>query len=128
MTSCTMRVAPTVPMVRLCFALSLGLGVIATACGEKIPTEVPLQPAAEQVEILPEAPNTDVYESIGSVSARVSSGQMGTALQEARNSLRNQAAQKGASFVSIDEVSSKPNWGLGGQTVVSVTGTAYRQK
>lgn len=108
-------------------ALLLLSGGLA-ACAENLPSEVALAAGAEQVEVVSDPPNSDIYEPVGGVSARIAATEVSAAVREAKNELRNQAAQKGASFVSIDETSSRPSWDLRGRTVVSMTGTAYKQK
>jgi hypothetical protein len=106
------------------FAIVFGLG----GCAESFPDVVALSPGADHVEVVSDPPNFDAYEPVGGVSASVASTEVSTAVREAKNALRNQAAEKGASFVSIDEVSSRASWDLRGRTVVSITGTAYRAK
>ena len=97
-------------------------------CAESFPGEVALAPGADHVEVVSDPPNTDVYEPVGGVSTRVAGSEVSTAVREAKNALRNQAAEKGATFVSIDEISSRASWDLRGRTIVSMTGTAYRAK
>ncbi len=99
-----------------------------TACVEAFPEVVALAPGADHVEVISDPPNPDVYEPVGGVNARVAGIEVSTAVREAKNELRNQAAQKGATFVSIDEISSRASWDLRGRTIVSMTGTAYRVK
>lgn len=102
--------------------------VLTSGCAENLPSEVPLAPGADQVEVVSDPPNAEIYEPVGGVTARVASTEVSTAVREAKNELRNQAAQKGATFVSIDEIGSRPSWDLRGRTVVTMSGTAYRQK
>jgi hypothetical protein len=97
-------------------------------CVEGFPEVVALAPGADHVEVVSDPPNVDVYEPVGGVTARVAGTEVSSAVREAKNELRNQAAQKGATFVSIDEISSRASWDLRGRTIVSMTGTAYRAK
>jgi hypothetical protein len=99
-----------------------------TGCAENLPSEVPLAPGADAVEVVSDPPNADIYEACGGVTARVAATEVSAAVREAKNELRNQAAAKKATFVSIDETASRPSWDLRGRTVVTMTGTAYRQK
>jgi len=107
--------------------LALLLLLIA-GCAETFPDVVPLAPGADDVEVISDPPNDDVYEAVGGVSARVSGVETSIAVREAKNALRNQAAKRGATFVSIDDVSSRPSFDLRGKTIVSISGTAYRAK
>jgi hypothetical protein len=103
------------------------LAILAAAgCTETFPDIVPLVPGADNVEVVSDPPNGDVYEPVGAVSATVAGLEVSTAVREAKNELRNQASQRGASFVSIDEISSRASWDLRGRTIVSMTGTAFR--
>lgn len=106
------------------FALVVSL----TGCAELLPEEIPLAPGADQVEVISDPPNSDVYEPVGGVSARVAALEVSEAVRQARNELRNQAAKKGATFVSIDDVTSHASWDMRGRTIVDMTGTAFRQK
>lgn len=109
-------------------AIVAGLLLSIAGCAERFPDIVPLAPGADDVEVVSDPPNEDVYEAVGGVSARVSGIETTTAVREAKNALRNQAAKRGASFVSIDDVSSRPSFDLRGKTIVSISGTAYRAK
>jgi uncharacterized protein YbjQ (UPF0145 family) len=73
-------------------------------------------------------PNLEVYEPVGGVGTRVVATEVSEAVRQAKNELRNQAAKKGATFVSIEEMTSRASWDLRGHTVVSMTGTAFRQR
>lgn len=115
----------------LFFRLLLLPGAIAlsaVACVEALPEQITLAPGADQVEVVSDPPNLEIYEPAGGVSARVVAAEVDEAVRQAKNALRNQAANKGATFVSIDETTSRASWDLRGRTVVSMTGTAYRQK
>jgi hypothetical protein len=100
----------------------------AAGCSETFPDIVPLVPGADNVEVVSDPPNADAYEPVGAVSATVAGTEVSTAVREAKNELRNQASQRGASFVSIDEISSRASWDLRGRTIVSMTGTAFRAR
>jgi hypothetical protein len=108
--------------------VALSSSILLTGCAETLPERVGLVPGAEDVEVIGDQPNRDIYEPIGGVTARVMSTEVSAAVREAKNELRNQAAKKGATFVSIDEVTSRASWDLRNKTVVSITGTAYRLK
>lgn len=110
------------PIAAFLVASSLG-------CGEQLPTKSPpLSPEAQNVEIISDVPNTEVYEPAGEVSAKIIGHDNSVSLREAYNMLRNQAAARGATFVAVDEVSSTAAWDLSGRTVVTLVGTAYRTK
>ena len=100
--------------------------VLPLACAEKYPDAVALAPGAEVVEVASDRPNPELYEPVGGVAARILGNEVSAAVRQAKNELRNQAAQRGATFVSIDEISTRPSWDLRGHTVVIVTGTAFR--
>lgn len=112
------------------FAMRAPLLLLAltAGCAETFPDVVPLTAGADDVEVISDPPNEDVYEAVGGVSARVSGIETTIAVREAKNALRNQAAKRGATFVSIDDVSSRPSFDLRGKTIVSISGTAYRAK
>ncbi|MBX3212908.1 MAG: hypothetical protein KF850_12800 [Labilithrix sp.] len=110
------------------FVVGTALSLALAGCAESFPEVVALADGADHVEVVSDPPNIDVYEPVGGVSASVSGTEVSSAVREAKNELRNQAAQKGATFVSIDEISSRASWDLRGRTVVSMTGTAYRAK
>ncbi len=101
---------------------------LLTGCVETLPEQVALVPGADDVEVIADQPNSDIYEPIGGVTARVMATEVSSAVREAKNELRNQAAKKGATFVSVDDVSSRASWDLRNKTVVSMTGTAYKVK
>ena len=104
------------------------LGLLVTGCPEALPDKFPLKPEAANVEIVSDPPNVEVYESAGEVSASVIGREVDQAFKQAFNHLRNQAAAKGATFVAVDDVSSRAAWDFSGRTIVSVVGTAYRPK
>ncbi|MBX3259368.1 MAG: hypothetical protein KIS78_25595 [Labilithrix sp.] len=110
------------------FAFATVLSLSISGCAESFPEVVALADGADHVEVVSDPPNSDVYEPVGGVSARVAGTEVSSAVREAKNELRNQAAQKGATFVSIDEISSRASWDLRGRTIVSMSGTAYRAK
>jgi len=97
-------------------------------CVDTFPDKVPLVPAAATVEVVTEVPNKDVYEPAGEVTSTVIGREFSDTLRQAWNHLRNQGAAKGASFVSVDDVSSRAAWDFSGRVVVSVSGTAYKPR
>jgi hypothetical protein len=97
-------------------------------CESTLPERVALVPGASNVEVVSDPPNPELYEGSGEVSATVIAHEVGDGLRQAANELRNQAAKKGASFVSIDDVSSRATWDFSGRVVVTITGTAYKVK
>ena len=112
------------------FASQLSLGALTftvVGCIETVPQQVALAPEADHVEVVTDSPNLEVYEPAGGVTARVVTTEVSEAVRRAKNELRNQAAKKGATFVSIEEVSSRATWDLRCRTVVTMTGTAFRQ-
>ncbi len=112
----------------LAFAL-LAFGCAPLAgCVDAFPDKVLLKPEAANVEIVTDPPNPEVYEPAGEVATQIIGREVGEAFRQAFNELRNQAAAKGASFVHVEEVSSRAAWDFSGRTVVSIVGTAYRGK
>ncbi len=99
-----------------------------TGCADTLPEKIVLRPEAANVEIITEPPNTEVYEPAGEVNAQVIGRESAASFREAFNMLRNQAAAKGATFVAVDEVSSRAAWDFSGRTIVTLVGTAYRPK
>ena len=104
------------------------LALAATGCLGSLPEKIALRPDAASVEVVSDAPNLEVYEAVGEVNAQVIGREVGEAFRQAANDVRNQAAEKGATFVSIDDVSSRAAWDLSGRTIVTMVGTAYRPK
>lgn len=96
-------------------------------CEEAVPQNIVLSSAGEQVELISEPPNMDVYVEIGEVSGRAQAVEKHDAFNAARNALRNATAAKNGTIVRIDNVDAKVAWDVG-MTVVSITGTAYRAK
>ena len=115
-----MRSRPTIVLT-----LSLAL---ATGCVSGLPDKVALRPDAAAVEIVTDTPNLDVYEPVGECAAQVVHREVGEGFRQAFNELRNQGAAKGATFVLVEDVTSRAAWDFSGRTVVSVVGTAYRAK
>ncbi|MBX3205924.1 MAG: hypothetical protein KF764_12695 [Labilithrix sp.] len=108
--------------------LATFVSISLSGCVESFPEVVALAAGADHVEVVSDPPNADVYEPVGGVHARVAGTEVSSAVREAKNELRNQAAERGATFVSIDEISSRASWDLRGRTIVSMSGTAYRAK
>lgn len=110
-------------------AVLVALGLASAGCAhEKLPDRVVLRPEAQNVEIISEPPNAEIYEPAGEVTAKIIGRDNSVSLREAFNNLRNQAAAKGATFVAVDEVSSTAAWDLSGRTILTLVGTAYRTK
>lgn len=99
-----------------------------SACETTLPEKVSLVPGASDVEVVSDPPNPETYEPAGEVSAQVVSHEVGDGLRQAANELRNEAARRGATFVSIDEVVSRAAWDFSGRVVVTISGTAYKPK
>jgi hypothetical protein len=116
--------------LRTLLLLLLGVGGAASvsACSINLPEKVTLQPNAGNVEIINEPPNKEVYEAVGEVNAQVVGRESDAALRNAFNALRNQAAAKGATFVAVEDVTSRAAWDFSGRTIVTLVGTAYRPK
>jgi|GEM_PF-2269775 len=113
--------------------LFLLAGLLACAaglpgCAETLPDKVVLKPDAANVEIIADPPNAEIYEPAGEVNAQIIGREVQEAFRQAFNELRNQAAAKGATFVAVDDVTSRAAWDFSGRTIVSVVGTAYRTK
>ena len=106
--------------------IAIIIGGLSLGCAENYPDLVALAPGADIVEVASDRPNPDLYQPVGGVAARVAGAEVSAAVREAKNELRNQAARRGATFVSIDEITSRPSWDLRGRTVVVMTGTAFR--
>lgn len=100
----------------------------ASGCADALPTKIVLSPEAANVEVVNEPPNEQIYESAGEVNAQVVGRETQDALRYAMNELRNKAAAKGATFVAVDDVTSRAAWDFSGRTVVTLVGTAYRTK
>ena len=109
-------------------SLSVILVLACTGCETTLPEKVALVPNASMVEVVSDPPNPQSYEAVGEVYAEVIAREVGDGLRQAANELRNQAAKKGASFVSIEEVSSRAAWDFSGRVVVTIVGTAYTPK
>jgi hypothetical protein len=99
--------------------------VVCCGCETTLPEKVALVPNASMVEVVSDPPNPDTYDAAGEVSAQVLAREVGDGLRQAANELRNQAAKKGATFVSIEDVSSRAAWDFSGRVVVTIVGTAY---
>jgi hypothetical protein len=97
-------------------------------CIDALPEKVVLQPNAGNVEVISEPPNAEIYEPAGEVNAQVIGRETQEALRQAFNELRNKAAAKGATFVAVDEVTSRAAWDFSGRTIVTLVGTAYKTK
>ncbi len=102
--------------------------LMAPGCADTFPSKAPLHPEAASVEVLIERPNGGTYEPAGEVRAQIIGTNNTASMREALNLLRNQAAAKGASFVAVEEMSSRAAWDLSGRTIVTLVGTAYRPK
>lgn len=114
---------------RLVGLVILLAGVFGTGgCISKLPEKIALRPDATNVEIVTDTPNPETYEPVGECATQVVSREVGEAFREAFNALRNQGASRGATFVLIEDVSSRAAWDLSGRTIVSIVGTAYRAK
>ena len=100
---------------------------MVSGCEEGVPQVVVLSSSGEQVELVSEPPNEEVYAEIGEVIGRARAVEKYDAFNLARNSLRNQTAEKGGTIVRIDNVDARLAWEVG-ETVVVVTGTAYKTK
>jgi hypothetical protein len=108
----------------LAFAAAL-LCVAVVGCAPAYPEQVPLTPKGEQVELVSDPPSTESYTEVGTIEVAAMGKERADALLQARNALRNQAASRGATLVSVDFLESTLVWERG-KTVVRLTGTAYR--
>jgi hypothetical protein len=100
----------------------------APGCVDALPEKIVLAPEAANVEVINEPPNSEIYEPAGEVNAQVIGHETQDALRQALNQLRNKAAAKGATFVAVDDVTSRAAWDFSGRTIVTLVGTAYRTK
>jgi hypothetical protein len=100
----------------------------ASGCADTLPDKIALRPEAANVEVINEPPNVEIYESAGEVTAQVIGRETQDALRQALNELRNKAAAKGATFIAVDDVTSRAAWDFSGRTIVTLVGTAYRTK
>lgn len=100
----------------------------AAGCVDALPDKVVLRPEAANVEVLNEPPNPEIYEPAGEVTAQVIGRETQEALRQAFNELRNKASAKGATFIAVDDVTSRAAWDFSGRTIVTLIGTAYRPK
>ena len=112
---------------RSLLALVIALACLS-GCTISLPEKVVLRPEAGNVEVINEPPNSEIYESAGEVNAQVIGRETQDALRQAFNELRNKAAAKGATFVAVDDVTSRAAWDFSGRTIVTLVGTAYRTK
>lgn len=119
---------PRSGLPQLVLVASLLSATGGAGCIDAFPDHVLLKPEAANVEIVTDPPNPEVYEPAGEVATQVIGREIGDAFRQAFNELRNQGAKKGATFVHVEEVSSRAAWDLSGRTVVSIVGTAYRGK
>jgi hypothetical protein len=108
--------------------LLLALAFSSAGCWDLPPGNVPLNPDAENVEILSETPNLDVYESFGELTVDAIGNGNKDAQMSARHLLRNRAAQMHARFVSVDDASASIAWDFSGRTVVTLRGRVFRVK
>jgi hypothetical protein len=123
-----MRARPSLSLgARTTAGLALVLASLS-ACADTLPQKIALRADAGNVEILSEPPNREVYDAVGEVSAQVVGHEVDDAMRSAFNQLRNQASAKGATFVGIEEVTSRAAWDFSGRTIVTLVGTAYRPK
>lgn len=114
--------------MRVLRAFLLFFFVCGAGCIPELPDKVALAETAANVEVVSDPPNRDVYEPVGEVTAQVIGREVGDAFRQAANMLRNEAAKKNATFVSIDDISSRAAWDLSGRTIVTMVGTAYKPK
>ena len=106
----------------------VSLPIVLLGCEGALPEKVSLVPGAGNVEVVSDPPNPEIYEAVGEVNSQVIGREVGDGLRQAANELRNQAAKKGATFVSIDDITSRAAWDFSGRVVVTMTGTAFRVK
>jgi hypothetical protein len=97
-------------------------------CWDLPPGNVPLSADADEIEIVTEAPNDDVYEPFGEVTVDAIGKDNKDAQLSARHALRNRAAQLKARFVSIDEANASFAWDFSGRTIVTIRGHVFRMK
>jgi hypothetical protein len=100
----------------------------AIGCFDLPPGNVPLSADADNVEILTEQPNLDVYESFGEVTVDAIGSGNKDAQMSARHALRNKAAELHARFVSVDDASASFAWDFSGRTIVTIRGRVFRMK
>jgi hypothetical protein len=101
------------------------ISLLLLACAGGIPHTVQLQPQAENVEFAYESPSRDAYTEVGRVKGEAVDKDPDTALDQARNDLRNKAAALGAALVTIDENVGEPV-PLTDEIHVKLTGRAYK--
>jgi hypothetical protein len=110
------------PATRL--ALAPLAALLVGACAE-VPERVVLQPAAENVDIAPDAPSETAYKLLGKVESEAAATRLEDAETAARNDLRNKAAALGATVVSIDRDLGSPV-PLSDKVRVKLVGRAYK--
>lgn len=120
-----MRLHPT--LLARTFALLALLAAAPAGCAEAVPEKVVLKPEGEKVEVVSEKPNPDLYVALGEVVGTAANVDQDVAIEQAKNDLRNQAAARGASTLSVDHVDSKLQMGTR-KTVVKISATAYKPK
>lgn len=97
-------------------------------CWEMPPGNVPLSTEAENVEIVSEAPSTEIYESFQELSVQAIGASNLEATNAAKHMLRNRGAELHARFVSIDEATASLAWDFSGRTIMTLRGRAFRVK
>ncbi len=95
------------------------------SCATTLPDHVPLQPAAESVEIATEPPSASTFSLVGQVTGVAAANDPQVAQQAAKNDLRNKAAALGATLVTIDEDTGE-GIPLQDKTKVKLVGRAYK--
>ncbi|MCL2777374.1 MAG: hypothetical protein FWD73_05170 [Polyangiaceae bacterium] len=95
-------------------------------CVDTLPDRVALAPEAQRVEIIYDAPNLEAYEPAGEVSARTIGHELSESRRQTEYALRNQAGAKGASFVLVEDATSRAAGDFSGRIVVSAYGTAFK--
>ena len=107
---------------------ALALPACTLGCLDLPPANVPLSSAGEDVEILTDSPNLDLYESYGDLTVDAIGMGSREAQLSARHLLRNRAGAMHARFVSVDDASASFAWDFSGRTVVTIRGRVFRVK
>jgi hypothetical protein len=120
---------------RLAFALTLAGHVSAafvvlasTACTEELPSSVALSSQGEQIEISYDPLPSNDYADLGDVVGVGVGPSSSEAEQNARNDLRNRAAQLGGTYVHVTDTQQTAYGYFSAKVKVVLRGSAFKAK
>jgi hypothetical protein len=85
------------------FFPSLLLSLAIAGCAASLPQDVKLSADGEQVDFAADVPSTDAYTVVGTLKADAAGPTIDSAIDSAKNDLRNKAAALGASLLYVDD-------------------------